>query len=78
MPNMAGTIASFGKPVQRLGALDIDADVEKCGLKGSPTRVKKIFSPKVHSDVQFLGESVEEAASAAVHLFMDRGFMQSV
>ncbi len=74
MPNMATVIKSFDIPVQRIGADDIKADVEKCGLKGSPTRVKKIFSPKVHSDVQFLGESVEEAATGAVAFFKEKGF----
>jgi len=74
MPNMATVIKSFDIPVQRIGADDIKADVEKCGLKGSPTRVKKIFSPKVHSDVQFLGESVEEAATGTVAFFKEKGF----
>jgi electron transfer flavoprotein beta subunit len=75
MPNMATVIKSFDIPVQRIGVEDIDADVEKCGLKGSPTRVKKVFSPKVHSDVQFFGESIEEAAAGAVTLFKNKGLI---
>jgi electron transfer flavoprotein beta subunit len=74
MPDLAAVIKSFDIPVRRIGADDIDADVEKCGLKGSPTRVKKIFSPKVHSDVEFLGESVEDSATAAAVLLKDKGF----
>lgn len=73
MPNLGAVIRSLDIPVQRLGPDDIKVDVEKCGLKGSPTRVKKVFPPKVHSDVQFLGESIEEAATGAVAIFRQMG-----
>lgn len=73
MPCFDSIIASFDRTVERLGARDIGADPSRCGLKGSPTRVKKVFSPKVHSSVQILGDSVEEAAEQAVSVLRKKG-----
>lgn len=76
MPKLDSVLRSFDLTVQRLGWEAIGADVSKCGLKGSPTRVKKVFSPKVHAKVQYFGESTEEAAAGAVAMLREKGFLK--
>ncbi len=73
MPSLAGIMDSFGKPVQRLGSGDIGVDVSKCGLSGSPTRVKKIFSPKHQTAVHFIEGSSEEMAHGFLVILKKEG-----
>jgi len=47
MPNFAGKMKAKKAEIPVLTADDIGADIGKVGLKGSPTRVVKIFRPKV-------------------------------
>jgi electron transfer flavoprotein beta subunit len=78
MPTFDSIIRSFDRSVGRLGIDDIGAEESRCGLKGSPTRVKKVFSPKLHSEVQFLGETIEEAAVQAVEVLRQKGLYGTV
>ena len=61
-------------PVWSVGDLDVDAD--KLGLKGSPTRVVKIFRPKVTRQCRMLeaGDetSIEAAADQVVEFLKQR------
>jgi electron transfer flavoprotein beta subunit len=75
MPRFTTIIDSFDTRVVRLGADDIDADTERCGLKGSPTRVKKVFSPKQHTSVQYMEGSAAEQAKLLVGLFREKGIV---
>ncbi|MGI6224742.1 MAG: electron transfer flavoprotein subunit beta/FixA family protein [Peptococcales bacterium] len=45
LPNCRGIIQSLRKEIKVLGLKDIGIDQEKIGLKGSPTQVRRIFSP---------------------------------
>jgi electron transfer flavoprotein beta subunit len=73
MPNLEEIVNSFDRTVERMGAGDIDADVNNCGLKGSPTRVKKVFSPKPSSDTTFIEGSIEEKAKGFVEVIRAKG-----
>ncbi len=73
MPTLETIRHSFDLPVKKLGAEDIKADPAQCGLKGSPTRVKKVFSPPSHSNVQFLGEDVDAAAFQFIGVLKEKG-----
>jgi electron transfer flavoprotein beta subunit len=74
MPTLSTIMGSMELTVERLGADEIGADIARCGLKGSPTRVKKIFSPVAHREVVFLGDSIEESTSHAVRILNEKGF----
>jgi electron transfer flavoprotein beta subunit len=76
MPTLEGIIESFERPVARLGAGDIGADAGRCGLKGSPTRVKKVFTPSVHAKVRFLEGSAEEKALGLCEILADRNLIK--
>ena len=48
------------------GVEDLAPDPEKIGLKGSPTRVSKVFAPPVKTDREILSGTVEEQVSALI------------
>lgn len=52
-------------------AADIDADVSRCGLKGSPTHVVRVFSPPVREATaeRLLGDAETQAESLVDRLF---------
>jgi electron transfer flavoprotein beta subunit len=75
MPCLSGIIRSFGKPLKRFGAVDIGVDTSKCGLVGSPTRVKKIFSPKHQSKVRFIEGGREEMARGFIEMLKQEGVL---
>jgi electron transfer flavoprotein beta subunit len=76
IPMLEGIIESFERPVVRLGAGDIGADLGRCGLKGSPTRVKKVFTPSIHAKVRFLEGSAEEKARGLCKVLAERNFLR--
>jgi electron transfer flavoprotein beta subunit len=41
-------------------AQDVGADVEQCGLKGSPTKVVKIFPPTPRGQREILTGTIEQ------------------
>lgn len=64
LPTLRGKLKAKALEVPVLGLKDIDGDADKVGLKGSPTRVVKIFKPKVARDCQ-LEMAADEAQTAA-------------
>jgi electron transfer flavoprotein alpha/beta subunit len=76
IPTLEGIIESFERPVVRFGAREIGADTDRCGLKGSPTRVKTVFTPSVHAKVRFLEGSVEEKALGLCRVLADRNVLK--
>ena len=57
-------IHQLDDPVQVWGLDDLGLDRDQTGLKGSPTRVKRSFSPTPSSEVTFLEGAPDEMASA--------------
>ena len=45
------------------GAKDLTLDETRLGLKGSPTKVKKSFSPTITRSGEILGNNVKDAVS---------------
>jgi len=74
MPTLKGLYRSFEMPVEELGPFEVGADSERCGLRGSPTRVKKIFTPGMRARVEFLEGSLEEKAKGLVKVIEKIGF----
>jgi electron transfer flavoprotein beta subunit len=75
MPTFDTISRSFGKPLDRLGVDDIGADPDRCGLTGSPTRVKKVFSPGGHARVRFLGGTPQESARELMTAFREKNLL---
>ena len=66
-PALKGKIAARKAEITKWTAQDIQADVSKIGLDGSPTRVVKIFTPPVRTTGEILEGEPEEAVSALLN-----------
>ena len=69
-------IAAASKPVEVWNAEDIGAGRERLGLKGSPTRVSKIFAPPARERGEILNaadSSAPEVASMVMDRLQERG-----
>ena len=66
LPSLKGKMKAKSMEVATLSAEDIKADPEKIGLKGSPTKVTKIFNPPVRGDRESLTGEPAELASLLV------------
>jgi electron transfer flavoprotein beta subunit len=75
MPTIESILGSFERTIVKYGIGDIGAESERCGLKGSPTRVKKILTPKQHSRVRYLEGSTEEKARGFLEVIRERGLL---
>ncbi len=71
LPSLKGKIRAKQAPVTTLTAKDIDAEPEKLGLKGSPTVVKKVFSPPKRTGGQILQGETNEVVAKLVEALKD-------
>jgi len=58
--SLKGKIRAERSEITVWSAQDIIADANKIGLKGSPTRVVKMFTPEHHRQTEFLEGTVQE------------------
>ena len=66
-PRMDYVFECFEKEIKVLGVDDLEGDRANFGLKGSPTRLKKVFSPKrERAQVEFMEGTPKEAARQLV------------
>jgi electron transfer flavoprotein beta subunit len=71
LPSLKGKMKSKNLKVTSWTAADIGADLNLCGLKGSPTKVVKIFPPAPRGQREILSGTMEEQVSAvSKHLKM--------
>ena len=69
-------IAAAQKPIEVWGADDLEVERGQLGLKGSPTRVKKIFAPPLRGRGEVLStadSSSREVAAAVMDRLAERG-----
>ena len=71
LPSLKGKIRAKQAPVTTLTAKDIDAEPEKLGLKGSPTVVKKVFTPPKRTGGQILQGETSEVVNKLVEALKD-------
>jgi len=66
-------IEAYRKEIAIWGADDLDGQEEDLGLKGSPTRLRKVFTPKrLRGPVDLIGGSPEEAARKLVEKLREK------
>lgn len=71
-PTVKSKMAARKAEIEVITAEDIDVDPDKLGLKGSPTQVKRIFSPeKRTSGVKIENEDGKEAAVELVQKLVE-------
>ena len=71
LPTLRGKQRAKRVDVPAWGHDDLDVDLAKVGLKGSPTRVVKIFRPKVARQCETIPAADEVAVAAAVDRLVD-------
>jgi electron transfer flavoprotein beta subunit len=67
-PSMTGIYSAFSKQITKWGATDIGIERGIVGLKGSPTKVKKTFTPTT----KFSGERLEGTVTEMVQKLIVR------
>ena len=65
LPTLRGKQKARAEKIPTWGPDDLDVDTAKLGLDGSPTRVVKIFRPKVARECEKIFANVEATADEA-------------
>lgn len=66
-------IEAYSKEITVWGPEDLDGDVANFGLKGSPTKLRKMYAPKlIKSKVEMLQGNREQVAAALVQILRAR------
>lgn len=60
LPSLKGKMAAKKAVIKKWTSSDIEADINKIGLKGSPTQVRNIFAPETRTDRKMLEGTQEE------------------
>lgn len=73
LPSLKGKMKAKSLKVAAWTAKDIAADDDLCGLKGSPTKVVRIFPPAPRGQREMLRGPIEEQVSEAVKKLKGQG-----
>lgn len=72
LPTIKSKLAARKAEIVNITSADVELDVERCGLKGSPTKVKKTFTPKVKKGgLRITGEDDAAAGRKLAGLLFD-------
>ena len=66
MPSLKGKMAAKKAEIKKMGIVEIEAEEDNVGLKGSPTRVKNIFAPETKTERRMLEGAPEEQVDALI------------
>jgi electron transfer flavoprotein beta subunit len=75
VPSLKGKMKAKSLKVTSWNAKDIGADDSKCGLKGSPTKVVKIFPPSPRGQREVLTGSMEDQITTVVSKLREQSFI---
>jgi electron transfer flavoprotein beta subunit len=75
LPSLKGKMKAKNLKVTSMNAKDIGADENKCGLKGSPTKVVKIFPPAPRGQREILRGTTEDQVSIVVKKLKEQSFI---
>lgn len=76
LPNLAGKIRAKKSSIEVFNAEALNLPEERTGLKGSPTRVVKVFYPQIRRNGTIVsGKDPERAADALVKFLKKRGII---
>jgi electron transfer flavoprotein beta subunit len=66
LPSLKGKMAAKKAVVEKIDFAAVGAEADKVGLKGSPTRVVKIFAPEAKTNRKILEGTLEEQVSTMI------------
>ena len=70
--SMNAVMEAYEKEIVVWKATDIDADIDRIGLKGSPTRIRKAFTPKASKTGEILSGTPEEMVSQLITKLLEK------
>jgi len=73
--NVMGIIAAETKPLEVIDARELELDLDKVGLKGSPTRVRGLFIPEIKRRREILTGEPEEVAEELLNKLHEAGVL---
>jgi electron transfer flavoprotein beta subunit len=76
LPSLLGIKKAAKAQIPTWTANDIHADENRIGLKGSPTWVKKVFSPEARGGGEILKGEISEVVPLLVNKLMDSKFIK--
>jgi len=76
LPSLLGIKKAAKAQIPTLTAKDIKADENRIGLKGSPTWVKRVFSPEARGGGEILKGELTEVVPLLVNKLMDTKFIK--
>lgn len=72
-PTLKSKIAANRAEIETLTSKSIDIDLEKCGLKGSPTKVKKSYTPVRESNgIIIQEETASQSVESLLNLLVEK------
>ena len=75
MPSLKGKMKAKSLKVTSWTAADINADPNLCGLKGSPTKVVRIFPPVPRGQREMLSGSIEEQVAFVTNKLKEQALL---
>ncbi len=72
MPSLKGKVNAKKAVIPTWGAADLNTDPAKIGLKGSPTRVTKVFSPPIKMNKEMISGTPAEMVKTLIHKLKER------
>ena len=75
LPSLKGKMKAKGLQITAWSAKDIGADVNLCGLKGSPTKVVKIFPPAPRGQREILRGPLDEQVSSVAKKLKEQSLL---
>ncbi|HOO13305.1 MAG TPA: electron transfer flavoprotein subunit beta, partial [Bacillota bacterium] len=71
LPSMMGTMKALRKEIRTLTSGDIDVRPEFLGMEGSPTRVKRTFTPQPRKGGRMLQGEMEDMLKELVQILRE-------
>ena len=71
-PTLLNSIRAFNYEIKQITAKDMETDPTRLGLKGSPTRVRKVYSPPMRSAGTMLTNGAAESVTTIVDVLTKR------
>jgi electron transfer flavoprotein alpha/beta subunit len=75
VPSLKGKMKAKNLKVTTWSAKDVNADEAKCGLKGSPTKVVKIFPPVPRGQREILSGTMEDQLTTVVRKLKEQSLI---
>lgn len=72
MPSLKGKVNAKKAVIPTWGAAELGAESEKIGLKGSPTKVNKVFAPPIKMNREMITGSQDEMVRILIHKLKER------